>query len=212
MNTLPLFPLRGAILFPELHLPLHVFEPRYREMIGDVIKGDKRIGIIQPQQSVQGGSTYRMEHEPLFTVGCAGRIVDIDELEDGDFNIVLEGESRFQLCEETNTSTPYRQARVRLIEEDGNAVLASVERAGFESEARRFADAQGYSIDWDSLSRLDDQALVNGVAQIAPFDAASKQALLEADTLSERCELLIQLMQFFGHHDNDDEHMRVTLQ
>ncbi len=89
-------------------------------------------------------------------------------------------------------------------------MLSSVERAGFEREARRFADAQGYSVDWESVARLDDMSLINGVSQIAPFDPAAKQALLEADTLGERCELLIQLMQFFGRRDGDED--RVTLQ
>ena len=79
-----------------------------------------------------------------------------------------------------------------------------------EREAREFADAQGYKVDWDSVERLDDQSLINGVSQIAPFDPASKQALLEANTLSDRCELLVQLMQFFGRGDGTEEIM--TLQ
>ncbi|MFX8848689.1 hypothetical protein ABTM68_20745, partial [Acinetobacter baumannii] len=80
----------------------------------------------------------------------------------------------------------------------------AIERAAFEREARAFAAAQGYSVDWDSVTRLDDVALINGVSQIAPFDAAAKQALLEADSLQARCELLVQLMQFFRRRDNDD--------
>ena len=78
-----------------------------------------------------------------------------------------------------------------------------------ETESRRFADAQGYAVDWDSVARLDDEALVNGIAQIAPFDSAAKQALLEATDLAARAELIVQLMQFFGRHDGED---RVTLQ
>jgi Lon protease-like protein len=85
-----------------------------------------------------------------------------------------------------------------------------VERASFELEAKRFASTQGYSVDWDSVTRLDDVSLIDGVSQIAPFDPASKQALLEANTLNERCELLVQLMQFFARRDGDDD--RVTLQ
>ena len=78
--------------------------------------------------------------------------------------------------------------------------------------ARRFADAQGYAVDWQSVTRLDDAALINGVSQIVPFDPASKQALLEARDLSARCELLIQLLQFFGHGDSDDDSVSTTLQ
>jgi Lon protease-like protein len=84
-----------------------------------------------------------------------------------------------------------------------------MERASIEQEARRFADRQGYAVDWEAVTRLDDEALVNGIAQIAPFDPAAKQALLEARKLDERAELIVQLLQFFGRHDGDD---RVTLQ
>ena len=89
-------------------------------------------------------------------------------------------------------------------------VLSPAERAGFEFEARAFADAQGYSVDWDSVARLDDVSLINGVSQIAPFDVAAKQALLEAEDVRVRCELLVQLMQFFGRRDSGED--RVTLQ
>jgi Lon protease-like protein len=111
---------------------------------------------------------------------------------------------------ELDVSTPFRQVEAELIHEPLDAVLSAVERAGFEREARTFAQAQGYAVDWDSVGKLDDVALINGVAQIAPFDLAAKQALLEASTLAARCELLIQLMQFFGRRDRDDG--RVTLQ
>ena len=97
-----------------------------------------------------------------------------------------------------------------MIADDEDETLAAVERAGLEQEARRFADIQGYAVDWDSVERLDDRSLVNGVSQIAPFDLAAKQALLEADTLSQRCETLVQLMQFFALRDGGDD--RATLQ
>ena len=107
-------------------------------------------------------------------------------------------------------TTPFRQLEVVPIENEAeDQLLAIAERAALEQESRRFADAQGYAVDWESVTRLDDEALVNGIAQIAPFDAAAKQALLEAPNISARSELIIQLMQFFGRHDGDD---RVTLQ
>ena len=106
----------------------------------------------------------------------------------------------------TTPITPFRQIEGAMIVERVDDVLAPIERASFERESRRFAERQGYRVDWDSVARLDDQSLINGVAQIAPFDAASKQALLEADGLSGRCEL----MQFYGRHDGGDD--RVTLQ
>lgn len=201
-QRLSIFPLTGAILFPGLQLPLHIFEPRYRALIGDAVARDRRIGMIQPQRPTEGS--------PLYEIGCVGRIGDIEALDDGGYNIVLDGEARFRMVKERNVDTPFRQIDAEVLEDRSNQVLASIERAGFEREARRFADAQGYSVDWDSVERLDDESLINGVSQIAPFDSAAKQALLEAPDLGSRCELLIQLMQFFGLHDSDDD--RVTLQ
>ena len=200
---LSIFPLPGAILFPGLALPLHVFEPRYRALANDALARDRRIAMIQPQRGGEGA--------PLFEVGCVGKIGEVEALEDGRYNLVLEGETRFRLVRELDVSTPFRQVEGQPIEDDDQAVLAHIERAAFEQEARAFADAQGYSVDWDSVSRLDDQTLINGVSQIAPFDFAAKQALLEAPDLSTRCELLIQLMQFFALRDGDDGG-RVTLQ
>lgn len=200
---LSIFPLPGAILFPGLALPLHIFEPRYRAMASDALARDRRIAMIQPQRSGEGA--------PLFEVGCVGRIGEVEALEDGRYNLVLEGETRFRLVRELDVTTPFRQVEGEPIADDAEAVLAHVERAAFEQEARAFADAQGYSVDWDAVTRLDDQTLINGVSQIAPFDFAAKQALLEAPDLSARCELLIQLMQFFALRDDDDGG-RVTLQ
>ena len=94
-----------------------------------------------------------------------------------------------------------------LIEDDENETLSHAQRGGFEAEARAFAESQGYRVDWDSVERLDDHSLINGVSQIAPFDPASKQALLEARTLAARCELLVQLMQFFSRGEGGEEIM-----
>ena len=196
-----IFPLSGAVLYPGLQLPLHIFEPRYRALVSDSLARDRRIGMIQPQAAAEGA--------PLFTVGCLGRIEDVEALPDGRYNLLLSGESRFRVTRELTVTTPFRQIEAELLAETDNP-LAPVERALFEREARDFAAAHGYSVDWQQVARLDDAALINSVSQVAPFDAAAKQALLEADTLSERCRLLVQLMQFFGRHDGDEN--IVTLQ
>ena len=201
-SRLSIFPLPGAILFPGLQLPLHIFEPRYRDLVGSALAKDRLIGMIQPRKA-KGGSQ-------LYDIGCVGRIGDVEALEDGRYNVVLEGEARFRVLRELDVTTTFRQVEAEWIEDPEDEVLSSVERAGFEFEARRFADLQGYSVDWESVARLDDETLINGVAQIAPFDPASKQALLEAPTLAQRCELMIQLMQFFALRD--DGNKIVTLQ
>lgn len=199
---LSIFPLTGVLLYPGLQLPLHIFEPRYRAMVTDALARDRRIGMIQPQRPE--------DNAPLFTVGCVGKIADVEALEDGRFNLVLEGEARFRLVRELEVITPFRQIEAELLEDPPHQTLSPVERAGFEREARRFAEAQGYRVDWDAVTTLDDSSLIDGVSQIAPFDAAAKQALLEAPNIAARCELLVQLMQFFGRRDNDEG--RVTLQ
>jgi Lon protease-like protein len=202
-RRISIFPLAGAILLPGMQLPLHIFEPRYRALVGDALARDRMIGMIQP--------SGRGQHPELFAVGCLGRIGDVEAMEDGRYNIVLEGLQRFTLLRELDVTTAFRQVEAELWEEDElGEILSMAERGALELESRSFADAQGYAVDWESVSQLDDFSLVNAIAQIAPFDTAAKQALLEAKGLSARSELIIQLMQFFGRHDSSDD--RVTLQ
>jgi Lon protease-like protein len=196
-RRISVFPLGGAILFPRMQLPLHIFEPRYRALISDAMARDQRIGMIQPRSATPADAPA------LFDVGCIGRIGDIQALEDGRFNIVLEGERRFHLIRELDVTTPFRQVEASLMTdaEDEPGILASSERAALEDESRIFAEKLGYGVDWDAVSRLDDETFVNAIAQIGPFDVAGKQALLEADRLNDRSEMLIQLMQFQGRAD-----------
>jgi uncharacterized protein len=134
----------------------------------------------------------------LPATGCLGRIGACDELDDGRFNLVLEGLSRFRIAREADVDTPYRQVDADRggFDEEEDAALGIAQRAEVEREARRYADALGYMVEWESVSRLDDEMLVNGIAQIAPLDVGSKQALLEAVDLAERADLLVQFMQF----------------
>ena len=187
----PIFPLAGALLFPRMQLPLHIFEPRYRAMVRDALASDGIIAMVQP----------RDERRPpaLFEIGCLGRIVGSEEIEGGRFNIVLEGIGRFRIAREAAVDTPYRQvdADPGGFDDDSDPdPLASIQRAELEREARRYADALGYAVDWEAVGRLDDEMLVNGIAQIAPLVTGSKQALLEADGLAARADLLVQFMQF----------------
>ena len=197
LDALPIFPLPDVVLSPGGLLPLHIFEPRYRAMISDSLARDRRIGMIQPRE---GG-----EPAPLFEVGCVGRIAEVEALPDGRFDIVLEGLARFHIVRELDVATPFRQVEAELESAGESEILALAERASLEMESRRFADAQGYAVDWEAVTRLDDESLVNGIAQIAPFDVASKQALLEADSLSDRADLIVQLMQFYSRHGDSAE-------
>lgn len=188
----PLFPLPGAILFPRSQLPLHIFEPRYREMIRDAIDGAGRIGMIQP---------HRLDDDnkaPLYSVGCVGELVGVEELDDGRFNIVMLGANRFRLIKEAEVEASYRcgEIDIEAFNDEEPPPLSLVQRAEVEREARRLGDAMGLAVDWEAVSRLDDEMLVNAIAQVAPFDVGAKQALLEQPNLDGRADLLVQLMQF----------------
>jgi len=186
--SFPVFPLAGALLFPRGQLPLHIFEPRYRDMVADAMAGDRLIGMVQPRD--------RREPPGLFPVGGLGRIAECERLADGRYNIVLEGLARFRILRELPVTTRYRQVEAICEEEAEDMALGIAQRADLEREARAYAAALGYAVDWESVARLDDEQLVNGICQIAPLDVGSKQALLEAEDLVERADLAVQFMQF----------------
>ncbi|MBC7986753.1 MAG: LON peptidase substrate-binding domain-containing protein [Sphingomonadaceae bacterium] len=204
---LSIFPLAGAILLPRAHLPLHIFEMRYRALVKDAMARDRRIAMIQPRGSG--------DPPPLFEVGCVGRIDEVEALDDGRFNVILEGLTRFRIVSEIDATTPFRQVEAVTEEFDDAAEpapLAIALRGGLEDESRAFADLLGYRVDWDGVGKLDDETLVNLIAQIAPFDVAAKQALVEAATLADRAELTIQFMRFFRMHQLGGGEDRATLQ
>ena len=187
----PIFPLAGAILFPRSQLPLHIFEPRYREMVRDALDGSGQIGMIQPL-------SLDPVSPPLYGAGCVGEIVGVEELENGRFNIVLLGTNRFRYIQDVSFGAAYRCAEVDIepFDDSEPEPLSLAQRAEVEREARRLGEAMGLAVDWDAVSRLDDEMLVNAIAQVAPFDVGAKQALLEQPTLDGRADLLVQLMQF----------------
>jgi hypothetical protein len=169
--------------------------------VNDAMARDRRIAMIQPRD----GDPRR---PALFDVGCIGHITDVEALEDGHFNIVLTGLTRFRLTQELDVSTPFRQIEATTADFAADSEtpdpLAMVVRAELEREARRYAEAKGYAIDWDAVGRLDDEGLVNGVCQVTPFDVASKQALIEAPDMATRADLVIQFLRFFRLGEDDD--------
>lgn len=195
-------------MFPRSQLPLHIFEDRYLEMVRDVIDGAGRIAMIQPKQADD-------DHDmPLFSVGCVGDVVGVEELQDGRLNIVLMGTDRFRLIEEVDLGASYRCADilVDVFDDSEPPALQLMHRASVEQEARRLGDALGLAVDWAAVSRLDDETLVNAIAQVAPFDVGAKQALLESESLEKRTNLLIQLMQFHRIAVSGGNEVEPTLQ
>ena len=201
-DTIPLFPLPGALLLPRGRLPLHIFEPRYLAMIEDCLKTRHRlIGMIQPRQTPSGEKRLQM-------IGCAGRLTGFSETEDGRYMITLSGVSRFRVVEEVQGFSPYRRCRVDWsdfardlggAEDDPN-----FQREVFlEALGRYFAKLQ-LATDWSSLKEAEPELLVNSLSMLCPFSPEDKQALLEAPSLVTRRETLMTLIEF-ALHNGDQE-------
>lgn len=194
-ETIAIFPLPRALLLPRARLPLHIFEPRYLQMIDDCLKSDHRvIGMIQPTE----GRSHNSNH--LHSIGCAGRLTQFSETEDGRYMITLTGISRFRVVEEKEGFTPYRRCDVswKGFERDCGAdeTDAGFQRDTFFGLLARYFEANDLRTDWESLKEADDELLINSLSMLCPFDAEDKQALLEAPSLSTRRETLVTLIEF----------------
>ena len=207
-DTIPIFPLPGALLLPRARLPLNIFEPRYLAMLDDTLKTAHRlIGMVQPLPAPDGEVEAR-----LHRIGCAGRVTALQETEDGRYLITLSGASRFRLGELTDGFTPYLRARVDWSEFERDLGRAEedpgFDRGGFLKVLGRFFDSAQLSSDWDSLKEAEVELLVNSLSILCPFDPEEKQALLEAPTLAERRETLLTLMEFALRSSGDEGAMQ----
>jgi len=190
-ETIPLFPLPDAVLFPNARLPLNIFEPRYLAMLDDTLKSDHRlVGMIQPKDG----------RDQLHDIGCAGRLVQFSEQDDGRYLVTLSGVSRFRLVSKVDGFTPYIRAAVNWApfgqDTKPTAEDPLFDRDGFLKLLSRYFQATNLSTDWESLSKADEELLVNSLAMLCPFETEEKQALLEANGLEKRRETLVTLMQF----------------
>jgi Lon protease-like protein len=189
--VIPVFPLPGALLLPRGQMPLNIFEPRYIAMVDDALRGERVIGMIQPD--VEGGGTPLTPK--LYQVGCAGRITQFAETGDGRYLITLVGIARFRVVEELVTTTPYRQCRVDFspypVDFQARAGEEAVDRAGVIRALRDFVEAADVRVDWKGIDEAPNEALVNALCMMSPFGPREKQALLEAPDLKTRAEVLI---------------------
>ncbi len=194
-DVIPVFPLPGALLLPRARLPLNIFEPRYLAMLDDALRTDTRlIGMVQPNE-VPG-----REGHGLHRIGCAGRITQFSETEDGRYMITLAGISRFRIAREVEGFTPYRRCEVTWdgFERDlaGAEGDAGFDRDRFMTLLERYFAARDLSADWSTLKEADDELLINSLSTLLDFDPEDKQALLEAPSLSTRRETLVTLIEF----------------
>ncbi|PZQ14391.1 MAG: peptidase S16 [Ancylobacter novellus] len=189
-GVIPVFPLRAALLLPRGEMPLNVFEPRYLAMIEDAIRGDRIIGLIQPDPETEDD-----ERPELVRVGCAGRLTALAETGDGRYLVTLTGVARFRLVEELTVSTPYRQVKadfgefaLDLAPGEGQE---EVDRDALLKTLKDYLEANSLEADWDGIRRAPNEALVNALAMMSPFGPREKQALLEAPDLKSRAEILV---------------------
>lgn len=205
--TIPVFPLPGVLLLPGGRLPLNVFEPRYLNMTRDALATDRLIGMIQPHASAPASAAA----PPLFQVGCAGRITQFAETDDGRFLISLTGVCRFVVEEEMASMRGYRRVVADWgpyrtdLEDDADAGL---DREVLVTTLRRYFDVQGISADWDTIQDTPEDRLVTTLAMVCPFEASEKQALLETATLKERSSMLMALLTMAVAGDNGGDHAR----
>lgn len=205
-ETVPIFPLPGALLLPRGQLPLNIFEPRYLNMIEDALAADRMIGMIQPDESAPAQG----RDPAIFSIGCAGRVVSFEETDDGRFLITLKGVSRFRVAEEVPTTRGYRKVHADWtgFQADlGPAEECGFDRDGLMSALRGYFKLQGIKANWEALAETPDERLVTSLSMICPFEPSEKQALLEASGLPERAEILKTLVRMAALDSaSDDSH------
>ncbi len=202
-DTLAVFPLPGALLLPRAHLPLHIFEPRYLQMLEDALKSPQRlIGMVQPCPKADAGSGLHM-------IGCAGRVTQFSETGNGRYLVTLTGVSRFRVLREVEGFTPYRRCDVSWAEFGRDLGKAETDtgfdRVDFLALLDRFFSAKLLSTDWETLKDAEDELLINSLATLLDFNPEEKQALLEAPSLSTRRETLVTLIEFSMRGGSNEE-------
>ena len=192
-HVIPVFPLPGALLLPRGQMPLNIFEPRYLAMTDDAMRSEHRlIGMIQPDPTHPGPDQNKPH---LFQVGCVGRITQLAESGDGRYLMQLTGIARFRVEEELAVTTLYRQCRVTFEPFAADFIARKgedeVDRKALLRALTSFLKANNLKADWEGIENAPNEALVNALAMMSPYDTAEKQAMLEAPDLKTRAEILV---------------------
>ncbi len=200
---LAVFPLTGAVLFPQTQLPLNIFEPRYLQMIEEVLSSPNRImGMIQPNISKDNPDI-----KSLKKVGCAGRISSFSETGDGRFLVTLTGLIRFEVAQELDTTTPYRQiiANYENYKDDLKpSNTENIDRKNLLVLIKKYLEQRNLLIDWEIIEQSPTEQLINYSGVLVPFEPEEKQLLLETNNLFDRCKALESLFQSYQFQNNQD--------
>lgn len=193
-GELPVFPLTGALLLPRGVLPLNIFEPRYLAMVDAALSGSRLIGMVQP--TVHEDKALK---PPLSAVGCAGRISSYQEDDDGRYAIALTGICRFRILKELETEAPFRKVKPDYTAFAGDLAETTVSsdfpRERLAMALKGYLSQRELKADWHSVMGAPAESLVNALAMLCPFEPAEKQALLEAQCLTDRVDTLVALLE-----------------
>ena len=182
-KKISVFPLSNFIIFPNTSVPLNIFEPRYIKMIDDSMKANRIIGLVQPKS--------KNEIPKLYSIGCAGRIINFNETDDGRYLIVIRGISRFKILNEINNDKPYRECEVSFHQynkdmiENYNEIKFTDLELIFKNLKSLFKK-KGYEIDWKNLEKQSLDQTINTLAMASPFSLEEKQVLLETIDINNR--------------------------
>jgi Lon protease-like protein len=196
-----IFPLGGALLLPGGKLPLNIFEKRYIRMVDDALSSGRVIGMIQPDESRRSTPSG----PALYKIGCLGRLSSFSETDDGRYLITLTGVIRFAVQVELEVHRGYRRVRADVTRFQNDLIVeqpAAIDREELLAALRAYFQAHGFDANWDAIEEMPDAALVNTLAMVCPFEMPEKQALLEAQTETERASTLLALLQM-GAHSSD---------
>ena len=201
-TLLPIFPLSNVVLYPRIQTPLHLFEPRYRALARDVLAGERRIGMV----TVRPESLAEMPGDPpVHAIGCCGLVGESQRLPDGRYNLVLQGEYRFEIDEEPARPEDrlYRVARVTALDdpypETERSQVAALRNDVIENVGvilRRVQPERAQSFRPELFSGVDDETLVNTLSNALAFPAQEKQMLLEAHSIPARFSCLANILSF----------------
>ncbi|MBK20466.1 MAG: peptidase S16 [Rhodospirillaceae bacterium] len=202
-QVIPIFPLTGVLLLPTGKLPLNIFEPRYLAMVRDALADERRmIGMLQPRvpdPDDNRGAANSEEGEPdLYQTGCAGRITSFSESDDGRYMLTLSGICRFDIAEEMTGKDGYRRvlADYRRFRDDiGDPPEAEIDRDRLLAAVKEYFALQNIEASWDAVLATPNQRLITSLAMTCPFGPNERQALLEAQTLSARADIVVTLLE-----------------
>jgi len=205
-EILPVFPLTGSLLLPGTMLPLHIFEPRYRNMVEDALDASKVFGMIQPfvpRQDNRPLPGSEKESPELYRVGCAGYIEEWEKSPDGRYMIQLRGLNRFRAEEELPLHRGYRRVRANydVFSDSTPEEQWRCDRGSLRHALEEYGKVQGLRVEVSQMDRIGDPDLINGLAVTLPLHPAEKQALLEAPSLNARETILIDLLKLGGASD-----------